>query len=53
MKAIGETLAVARPNLIGRRAGVTMSRGPYRKDQDAALLPLIHAIVDERPTYGY
>ena len=53
MKAIAETLGVARSNLIDRRAGMTKPRGRYRKDQDAALLPLIRAIVDQRPTYGY
>ena len=53
MKAIAETLGVARSNLIDRRAGMTKPRGRYRKDQDAALLPLIRAIVDERPTCGY
>ena len=26
---------------------------PYRKPEDAALLPLIRRLVDERPTYGY
>lgn len=53
MKAIAETLGVARSNLIERRAGVTKPRGRYRKDQDAVLLPLIRGIVDKRPTYGY
>lgn len=53
MKAVAETLGVARSNLIERRAGVTKPRGRYRKDQDAVLLPLIRAIVDKRPTYGY
>ena len=53
MKAIAETLGVARSNLMDRRAGATKPRGRYRKDRDAALLPLIRAIVDERPTYGY
>ncbi|MDE2365289.1 MAG: IS3 family transposase [Hyphomicrobiales bacterium] len=53
MKAIAETLGVARSNLIGRRAGVTKPRGRYRKEEDADLLPIIRGIVDERPTYGY
>lgn len=53
MKAVAETLGVARSNLIERRAGAAKPRGPYRKAGDADLMPLIRAIVDERPTYGY
>jgi putative transposase len=53
MSAITETLGVARSNLIERRTRSTKSRGRYRKAEDADLLPLIRAIVDERPTYGY
>jgi putative transposase len=53
MKTVAETLDVARSNLIARRAGATKPRGPYRKAGDADLTPLIRAIVDERPTYGY
>ena len=53
MKTVAETLGVARSNLLERRAGITRQRGRYRKDEDTALLPLIRAIVDERPTYGY
>lgn len=53
MKAVAETLGVARSNLIERRAGVTKPRGRYRKDEDEALLPLIRGIIDKRPTYGY
>ncbi len=53
MKTVAETLGVARSNLLERRAGITRQGGRYRKDEDTALLPLIRAIVDERPTYGY
>lgn len=53
MKAVAETLGVARSNLIERRAGVTKPRGRYHKDEDAALLLLIRGIVDKRATYGY
>lgn len=53
MKTVAETLGVARSNLIDRQAGGAKPRGRYRKDQDAVLLPLIRAIVDKRPTYGY
>lgn len=53
MKAIAETLGVARSNLIERRDGSAKPRGPYRKAADGELAPLIRAIVDARPTYGY
>jgi transposase-like protein len=53
MKAVAETLGVARSNLAERRAKPARPRGPYRKPEDEALLPAIRRIVDERPTYGY
>jgi transposase InsO family protein len=53
MKAVAETLGVARSNLVERRTRPARPRGPYRKSEDAALLPTIRRIVDERPTYGY
>jgi hypothetical protein len=53
VKAIADTLGVARSNLIERRAKPAQPRGPYRKQEDAALLPIIRQIVDERPSYGY
>ena len=53
MKAIAQTLRVARSNLIERIAGHTTPRDRYQKAADAELLPLIRAIVDARPTYGY
>ena len=53
MKAVAETLGVARSDLIERRAGVTKPRGRYRKDEEAAIQPLIRDIVDKRPTFGY
>ena len=53
MKAIADTLGVARSNLIERGAKSARPRGPYRKLEDAALLPTIRQIVDERPSYGY
>ena len=46
-------LGVSRSNLIDRLEQRTKARGPYRKAEDAALLPLIRAVVDERLTYGY
>jgi transposase InsO family protein len=53
MKAVADTLHVARSNLIERRTKRTRLRGPYRKLEDARLLPTIREIVDARPTYGY
>jgi putative transposase len=53
MKAVADTLGVARSNLIARREAAVSSRGLYRKAEDAALLPAIRAVVDARPSYGY
>ena len=53
MRAVAKTLGVSRSNLIDRVQQRTKARGPYRKAEDAALLPLIRAVVDERLTYGY
>ena len=52
MTAIADTLGVSRSNLIERPSRAPRRR-PYRKPEDAALLPLIRRLVDERPTYGY
>lgn len=53
MKAVAETLGVARSNLIEHLHRSPRHRSAYRKGDDAWLLPLLRAIVDERPTYGY
>ena len=53
MKAVADTLAVARSNLIERVSRRGKSRRPYRKAGDDELLALIRRLVDERPTYGY
>jgi putative transposase len=53
MKAVADTFAVARSNLIERVARPVRKRGPYRKAKDGELLGLIRRLVDERPTYGY
>ena len=53
MKAVADTLGVARSNLTERLAKPAQSRGPYRKPEDLPLLALIREIVDARPTYGY
>ena len=53
MKAVADTLAVARSNLVERVARPTKPRRAYRKAADEPLLVLIRRLVDERPTYGY
>ena len=50
MKAVADTLAVARSNLIERVSRRAKSRRPYRKAGDNELLALIRRLVDERPT---
>lgn len=52
MKRIAETLCVARSNLA---FAATAEARPlqYQKQDDVWLLPLVRALVDERPTYGY
>ncbi len=53
MKTVAEVVGVSRSNLIDRIEQRAKARGSYRKAEDAALLPLIRAVVDERLTYGY
>ncbi|KQS85280.1 integrase [Methylobacterium sp. Leaf361] len=53
MKAVADTLGVARSHLAERLSRPAQPRGPYRKPEDAQLLPTIRAIVDARPSYGY
>lgn len=54
MKAVADTLGVARSNLIAqRRRPERPRRGSYRRAEDGALLAEIRAITDARPTYGY
>jgi transposase InsO family protein len=53
MKAVAETLAVARSNLVERVARPTKPHRAYRKAADEPVLVLIRRLVDERPTYGY
>lgn len=53
MKTLADTLGVARSHLAERLTRPARPRGPYRKPEDAVLLPTIRAIVDARPSYGY
>lgn len=48
MKAVADTLAVARSNLIERVSRRAKSRRPYRKAGDNELLALIRRLVDDR-----
>lgn len=53
MKTVAKTLGVSRSNLVRRASGEMASRHTYAKLEDAALLPILRTLVDERPTYGY
>lgn len=53
MKAIAETLGVARSNLYDRLEGTTHPRGRYHRRGDAELLARITRLVTARSTYGY
>jgi transposase InsO family protein len=53
LKAVSDTLEVSRSNLVLRSRGNAEPRRRYHKAQDAAVLPLVRRVVDERPTYGY
>jgi len=53
VKAVAETLGVARSSLIKQLAQRPRSRGTYAKAGDAELLIRVRRLVDARPTYGY
>ena len=54
MKAVADTLGVARSNLVERaKRGGSRPRPPYRKAGDAELLARMRPLVDARPSYGY
>lgn len=53
MKAVAEALDVSRSQLSERLKGSGTPRSTYTKVGDADLLVELHALVDERPTYGY
>ena len=53
MKAVADTLGVARSNLVERLSGNQRKHETYVKPDDSDLLPLIRELVDSRPTYGY
>jgi putative transposase len=53
MKAVTETLGVARSNIAERVKGVRVRRSPQVRDGDLELAGEIRRLVDARPTYGY
>lgn len=53
MKTVADTLGVARSNLVAQVRKERPPRSSYRKAEDAAVLPLVRRLVDERPSYGY
>lgn len=53
VKTIARTLGAARSTLTDRLAGRTKPRRRYHKAQDAALVPILTALVSERSSYGY
>ena len=53
MKTIAGTLGVARSNVIERRDGKSLQRGPQERPGDVELAAAIRRLVDARPTYGY
>jgi len=53
VKAVADTLGVARSHLAERLSRPVRPRGLYHKPEDARLLLTIRAIVDARPSYGY
>jgi transposase InsO family protein len=53
MKAVADTLQVARSNLAQRATRGRQSRGAYRKADDPDVIAAIRGLVDRRPTYGY
>ena len=53
MKAVAETIGVARSHLHDKVHRAKKPRGPYRKLEDDTLVQLVRRLVDERPTYGY
>lgn len=49
----GHVLGVARFNLVEQMRGGSRSRGRYRRADDEAVLIVIRAITEVRPTYGF
>jgi hypothetical protein len=52
MKAVTDTLGVARSNVVERVKGARPKRGPQTRVGDLELAAEIRRLVDARPTYG-
>jgi putative transposase len=53
VKAVTDTLGVARSNVVERVRGARPKRGSQSRDGDLELAAEIRRLVDERPSYGY
>ena len=53
MEAVPETIGVSRSQFHARATGMSKPRSRYRKAEDDDLLPALHRLVEERPTYGH
>ena len=53
MKAVTDTLGVARSNVVDRIKVTRPKRGPQTREGDLELAAEIRRLVDQRPTYGY
>ncbi len=53
MKAVTDTLGVARSNVVERIKAIRPKRGPQTREGDLELAAEIRRLVDQRPTYGY
>jgi transposase InsO family protein len=53
VKAVTDTLGVARSNVVERLEGTRPGRGPQERPGDEALAAEIRDLVDQRPSYGY
>jgi hypothetical protein len=53
VKAVTDTLGVARSNVVERLAQARTTRGAQEREGDDALAAEIRALVDQRPSYGY
>lgn len=53
MKAVANTLGVARSNLVEQLGGKAKPRSRYHRQGDNELLAAIRQLTDARPTYGY
>ena len=53
MKAVTDTLGLARSNIAERVRGARRKRGPQNRPGDLELAAEIRRLVDTKPTYGY